>query len=98
MTVAITQDAKTLSDRLAESRSTFPSFAPVSFFTVGDSSATTFAVTKGFYPHMVYVAGALMRPGTGEDYTVTYDGFAYSVMFAVAPAAVDIGFVCWRTS
>lgn len=96
MTVAITQDAKTLSDRFAESRSTLPSFAPVTFWTAGDSSTVTFAVTKGFYPHMVYVAGALMRSGTGEDYTVSFDGFVYSVVFAVAPAAVDVGFVCWR--
>jgi len=42
----------------------------------------------------VFVDGALYRPGSGEDYTISYDGFIYTVVFAVAPASVDVGIIC----
>ena len=42
----------------------------------------------------VFVDGGLYRPGSSEDYTISYDGFIYTVVFAVAPAAVDVGIIC----
>ncbi len=61
------------------------------FFFSGDAVATDFALEKGWKPSLVFVNGALMRPGSGEDYMIEFDGFVYIVSFAVAPAAVDIG-------
>lgn len=60
------------------------------FWTQGDGTTTTFAVQKGWTPKRVFVGGAIMRPGTGNDYEVSFDGFTYSIVFAVAPAAVPI--------
>lgn len=56
----------------------------------GDSTTTTFAVTQGFKPFAVYVDGLRFTEGALDDYTVSYDGFTYSVVFAVAPAVVKI--------
>jgi hypothetical protein len=53
---------------------------------VGDGVATAFAVAGGFEPFAIFVAGVYQHEGAGEDYTVAYDGFEYSVLFAVAPA------------
>ena len=60
------------------------------FWTSGDATKTSFAVAAGWAPLDVYVDGALKRPGAGEDYSISFDGFIHSVVFAVAPAAVDV--------
>jgi hypothetical protein len=44
----------------------------------------------------VFVDGSLYRPGSGEDYTISYDGFIYTVVMAVAPASVDVGIIAER--
>ena len=63
----------------------------VVFWFDGDSSEANFALPKGWEPLKVYSDGALMRDGSSEDYTVTFNGFIYTVVFAVAPAAVNVG-------
>ena len=78
--------------------------ASVSLIAQGETPATTtsagtpteIALQRGWKPKFVYVDGALKRPGTGEDYAVSYDGFIYSLIFAVAPATVDVGVICVR--
>ena len=62
----------------------------VTFWTSGDTTTTDFPLETGWKPADVFVNGAIMRPGSGEDYTVSFDGVTYTVVFAVAPAAVDI--------
>ena len=56
------------------------------FEFTGDGSATDFALPAGWKPKRSYIDGSKKREGNAEDYTVKYDGFAYSVSFAVAPA------------
>lgn len=58
----------------------------------GDGSETTFELPLGWEIKNVFVNGLLMRPGDVEDYVVEFDGFVYSIVFNVAPAAVSIGF------
>lgn len=60
------------------------------FWTQGDSATTTFNLPSGWKPKRAFVGGSLMRPGDGNDYEVSFDGFIYSVVFAVAPGAVPI--------
>ena len=60
------------------------------FWTQGDDATTTFNLPSGWKPRRAFVGGALMRPDSGNDYTVSFDGFTYSVVFAVAPGAVPI--------
>ena len=47
----------------------------------------------GWKSKFVYVDGALKRPGTDEDYTISFDGFIYSLTFAVVRAAMDVGVI-----
>lgn len=63
----------------------------------GDTSTTAFAVIKGWKPLIVFSNGSLMREGTSDDYTLSFDGFVWTVTFAVAPAAVDVTFVNRRS-
>jgi hypothetical protein len=93
MTVSISKPAVNLREELADLRNQ-PRTEQETFFYSGDSSTTDFPLPKGWKPKFVYVDGALKRPGTGEDYTVSFDGFIYSLVFAVAPAAVDVGVIC----
>ena len=95
MTVAIERPTKTLSDFILDSQSS-PA-EPHEFWLVGDSSETNFSIPSGWKPKHVYVDGSLMKPGSGDDYTVSFDGFAYTVVFAVAPAAVNIGIIGFRS-
>lgn len=97
MTVTITKPAVNLREELAVLRARLTvSLVQEAFWFSGDGATTTFALPRGWTPKFVFVDGALKRPGTGEDYTVSYDGFIYSLVFAVAPAAVDIGALCMR--
>jgi len=56
------------------------------FEFTGDGTETDFALPKGWKPKRAYIDGSKKREGSAEDYTVKYDGFVYSVSFAVAPA------------
>lgn len=63
------------------------------FYFSGNNSETTYKLIGGDKPFLVYVDGSLFREGASEDYTVKYDGFNHSVVFAVAPAVVNIDIV-----
>lgn len=67
------------------------------FWFTGDSSETAFVLPSGWSPLKVYSDGLLRKPGAAEDYTVTFDGHLYTVVFAVAPAAVDIAIEAGRS-
>ena len=67
--------------------------------TSGDTSTTEFTISqKGWKPKLIFVGGDKMREGSGEDYTMVPNGFSWVVTFAVAPAAVDVSFVCVRAA
>lgn len=55
----------------------------------GDASTTDFALPRGMRPYAVFNAGALVRDGASDEYTVSFDGFIYTVSFAVAPGSGD---------
>lgn len=93
MTVRVSKQAINLREELVSLRNP-PRYVQELFWFSGDSSTTDFSLQHGWKPKFVYVDGALFREGTNEDYTVVFDGFTYSVVFAVAPAAVDVGIIC----
>lgn len=94
MTVIVEKAAVNLREELAALRAKVAqSYKQEPFWFAGNGSTTTFALARGWKPKFVYVDGALKREGSTEDYTVTYDGFIYSVVFAVAPATVDVGVI-----
>ena len=97
MTVNIEKPAQNLREELTALRAQVAAgVAQEAFWFSGDGATTTFTLARGWKPKFVYVDGVLKRPGTGEDYTVSYDGFIYSLIFAVAPATVDVGLICVR--
>ena len=97
MTVNISKPEQNLREELAALRAKVAAgVAQEAFWFSGDGATTTFALPRGWKPKFTHVDGALKRPGTGEDYTVSYDGFIYSLVFAVAPATVDVGVICVR--
>jgi len=56
----------------------------------GDAVLTSFAMPKGWKPLSVHKAGLTQTEGSGNDYTVTFDGFVYSILFSVAPASGNV--------
>lgn len=97
MAVNISKPEQNLREELAALRAKVAAgVAQEAFWFSGDGATTTFALPRGWKPKFAYVDGALKRPGTGEDYTVSYDGFIYSLVFSVAPATVDVGVICVR--
>ena len=97
MTVTITKPEQNLREELSALRAKVAiGVAQEAFWFSGDGATTTFALLRGWKPKFAYVGGAFKRPGTGEDYTLSFDGFIYRVTFAVAPATVDVGVICVR--
>lgn len=97
MTVYIEKEAQNLREELAALRARVAvGVAQEAFWFSGTGAQTAFALPSGWKPRFVYVDGALRRPGTGEDYTVGFDGFIHTVTFAVAPAIVDVAVICVR--
>jgi len=88
MTANVYQPAINLRSELW--RGAFKPRSQEDFWVNGDGATTTFNLPSGWKPKRAFVGGALMRPGDGNDYTVTFDGFIYSVVFAVAPGSVPI--------
>jgi hypothetical protein len=91
MTVAISKPAIDL--RVELNRGTVQ-YQLETFNFTGNSSLTTFALPNGWEPKFVYSAGLRRREGVGSEYTVAFDGYIYSVVFATAPAAVNIAIDC----
>jgi len=96
MTVTVNRPAKSINDVVLDALDGFDPSLPVTFWSIGDSAETDFDLESGWTPNQVYVDGALMKPGSGDDYTVTSDGFKHTVVFAVAPGAVNIGIIAYR--
>jgi len=97
MTVNIERPAQNLREELASLRARIASgVAQEAFWNSGTGAQTAFPLPRGWRPKFVYVDGAIKRPGKGEDYTVSFDGFIYTVVFVAAPAAVDVGVICVR--
>lgn len=97
MTVQISQPAINLREKLSELAAR-PQYSQYQFWFVGDGTATDFAMARGWKPLHVFNAGALQKEGTGDEYTVSYDGFIYTVSFNVAPTNLnDIGVIAERT-
>lgn len=95
MTVYIEKPEINLREALASAAGS-PTPPVETFWFSGDSTKTDFPLPRGWKPTAVYADGLLKRPGSAEDYTVAFDGFIYTVSFAVAPAAVDVALVAAR--
>jgi len=96
MAVRISKPALNLREELTALRGQ-SSYEEITFHFTGDGSLTDFTLERGFEPLHVYVAGAFKKQGSGDDYTVSYDGFLHTVVFAVAPAdTTDIAIVAVR--
>ena len=96
MTVYTTKPAINLREELASLRNQ-PRYVQEVFWFSGDASETDFALERGWKPKFVYDAGALQKEGSGDDYTVSYDGFIYTVVFGTAPGSGnDVGIISER--
>jgi len=96
MTVIIEKPAINLRETLADLANQ-PRYVQEVFWFSGDASETDFALERGWKPKFVYDAGALQKEGSGDDYTVSYDGFTYTVVFTTAPAnGNDVGIISER--
>lgn len=64
----------------------------------GVTSQVAFRLPIGWRPRFVYSAGQLKREGATKDYTTTWDGFCWTVTFAVAPGnGVWVSVLCERS-
>lgn len=96
MTVYIEKPSQNLREELAALREQVKKSEQEDFFFAGNGATTAFALPRGWKPRRVFVNGGLYRPGTGEDYTTSYDGFVWTVTMAVAPSTVDVAIVAQR--
>lgn len=97
MTVSVSKPSFNLREKLTALANP-PRYSQQQFWFAGDASETDFALPRGWEPLHVFDAGSLQKEGDADDYTVTYDGFIYTVSFAVAPAdGNDIGIIGERS-
>ena len=97
MTVTISKPPINLREQLTELKAT-QGYEERTFWFTGDATATDFAMPRGWQPLHVFDGGSLQKEGSGDDYEVVYDGFIYTVSFAVAPANLNnIGIIGVRT-
>ena len=93
MTVYIEKPAVNLREELASLRNQ-GGYQEQQFWFSGDGTETDFAMENGWKPLHVFDAGLLQKEGSGDEYTVVYDGFTYTVSFNVAPTnGNDIGVI-----
>ena len=85
MTVLVSKPAINIRDQLAEIKAQ-QGYKEQTFWFTGDASETDFAMPRGWQPLHVFDGGSLQKEGSSDDYEVVYDGFIYTVSFAVAPA------------
>ena len=88
MTVTISKPPINLREQLTELKAT-QGYEERTFWFTGDATETDFAMPRGWQPLHVFDGGSLQKEGSGDDYEVTYDGFIYTVSFAVAPANLN---------
>jgi len=58
-------------------------------FFIADGALTTFALPALHEPFQVFNAGALVKEGSGDEYTVTDNGSYKSIVFGVAPTNLN---------
>lgn len=87
MTVGVSKEPVNLREQLGQQKKPLQ---VVTFPFTGNGTTTAFVLPLGWKPVAVYAAGLRKRAGTGNDYTLSSDGFVWTVTFAVAPAAVFI--------
>ena len=85
MTVTASKPSLNLRKRLT-ALSNPPRYTQQQFWFSGDASETDFALPRGWKPFSVFDAGSLQKDGAADEYEVSFDGFIYTVSFAVAPA------------
>lgn len=91
MAISVSQPALNVREELTKAQANIP-YIQLPFWFVGDGTETDFLMPKGWKPLFVYDAGALKKEGSGDDYTITFDGFEYTVSFVVAPTNLnDVG-------
>lgn len=56
----------------------------------GDGSTTAFAMPEGKTPWLVQLENAPQIEGDSDDFTKSFDGFVWTVTFAVAPGASTV--------
>ena len=96
MTVKISKPVINVREELADLRNP-PMYSQEIFWFTGDASETDFALLKGWKPKFVYDGGSIQKEGSGDDYTIIYDGFTYTVEFNTAPASGnDVGIIAER--
>ena len=96
MTVKISKPVINVREELADLRNP-PMYSQEIFWFTGDASETDFSLAKGWKPKFVYDGGSIQKEGSGDDYTVTYNGFVYTVEFDTAPASGnDVGIIAER--
>ena len=88
MTVTISKPPINLREKLTELKAQ-QGYEERQFWFTGDATATDFVMPRGWQPLHVFDGGSLQKEGSGDDYEVTYDGFIYTVSFAVAPANLN---------
>jgi len=88
MSVIATRDAISLRAELASLKAEINALKVsrlYPFWFTGDGSETDFTLAKGWKPLAVFDGGSLQKDGAADEYEVSFDGFAYTVAFAVAP-------------
>ena len=88
MSIIASKDSISLRSELAELRAEINALKASRlhlFWFAGDGTETDFALTKGWKPLTVFDGGSLQKTGSADEYEVSFDGFAYTVSFAVAP-------------
>lgn len=85
MSASVTQTAINLREKVAQIKIQKDT-SLIPFWFLGDAATTSFILPQGFKPYAVYNAGLRVKEGTADEYTVSYDGSIYTVVFAVAPA------------
>lgn len=92
MTVKITKPEINLREELTKALCR-PQYQEQEFYFTGDAVEVAFGLPSGWKPKYVFVDGSKTRINSAEGFTIVFDGFTYSVVFAVAPgsgAEVDI--------
>jgi len=85
MSISVTQTAINLREQVTQIKAQKDT-SLVDFWFLGNATLTSFSLPLGFKPYAVYNAGLRVKEGTGDEYTVSYNGSIYTVVFAVAPA------------
>jgi hypothetical protein len=86
MTVNVTAPAINLREELKKGA---PVYEQQQFWFTGDASETDFSLPVGWKPLHVFDTGLLVKEGASDEYTVSNDGYVYTVTFAVAPGSGD---------